>query len=412
MKLVPHIILSVLTVCLATECTKVNYGAPEDMPESVAVSFKFDWQDQETPGEMYVVMSRIINTVHYGWLVAPDGTVTGQIPDYETPQDDGTGDENTGETGDDEGNTGTGEGNDGGQTDETATENTAGKGVDVEYDTDNPTVLPSMTVMNGEYYIMSFNQNVTSFSTSGLQAFLNDPAASMKDIRLSAIKMTDEEVLTEYGGERTDFNPLYDFIRDITPVYIEVQQVQISPDRQSEFTLTPSLLSQKITFRINMEIENGVTLENVMAEISGLAGSVETMTGQIDNEETFRSLMTMEEVSSEGNRKIYEGTINTFGLFPSKDQTFITGPGILQVTIRATDGTDTKVFHAGINIRQTITDAGILAELENGKFRIARNEVTLEIPNTLKIDKDQIAPGEDQGVEIWIDSDEILDVEI
>ena len=108
MKLVPHIILSVLTVCLATECTKVNYGAPEDMPESVAVSFKFDWQDQEAPGEMYVVMSRIINTVHYGWLVAPDGTVTGQIPDYETPQDDGTGDENTGETGDDEGNTGTG----------------------------------------------------------------------------------------------------------------------------------------------------------------------------------------------------------------------------------------------------------------------------------------------------------------
>ena len=319
MKLVPHIILSVLTVCLATECTKVNYGAPEDMPESVAVSFKFDWQDQEAPGEMYVVMSRIINTVHYGWLVAPDGTVTGQIPDYETPQDDGTGDENTGETGDDEGNTGTGEGNDGGQTDETATENTAGKGVDVEYDTDNPTVLPSMTVMNGEYYIMSFNQNVTSFSTSGLQAFLNDPAASMKDIRLSAIKMTDEEVLTEYGGERTDFNPLYDFIRDITPVYIEVQQVQISPDRQSEFTLTPSLLSQKITFRINMEIESGVTLENVMAEISGLAGSVETMTGQIDNEETFRSLMTMEEVSSEGYMKIYEVTINTFCLFPSKD---------------------------------------------------------------------------------------------
>ena len=96
------------------------------MPESVAVSFKFDWQDQEAPGEMYVVMSRIINTVHYGWLVAPDGTVTGQIPDYETPQDDGTGNENTGETGDDEGNTGTGEGNDGGQTDETATENTAG----------------------------------------------------------------------------------------------------------------------------------------------------------------------------------------------------------------------------------------------------------------------------------------------
>ena len=169
MKLVPHIILSVLTVCLATECTKVNYGAPEDMPESVAVSFKFDWQDQEAPGEMYVVMSRIINTVHYGWLVAPDGTVTGQIPDYETPQDDGTGDENTGETGDDEGNTGTGEGNDGGQTDETATENTAGKGVDVEYDTDNPTVLPSMTVMNGEYYIMSFNQNVTSFSTSRIR---------------------------------------------------------------------------------------------------------------------------------------------------------------------------------------------------------------------------------------------------
>lgn len=371
-------ILFIVTAAMIS-CTKVKFGAPEDMPDSVDISFKFDWQDQTAPDEMCVVMSRIINTVHYGWLVDPSGSVKENInPVPDTPDTDGT------------------ETDDGSETE-------AGTGSDATAE-ESPESA-DMNVQNGEYYVMAFNRDISAFTVGGLDEFISDPACSMKDIRLAARKYTHEEFEAEYGTEMTDFNPRYEFIRTIVPVYIEVKEVQLSPAHPAEITITPAPLTQEITFRVRMKIEDGVEIQDVSAEISGLAGSVEIMSGQIDDTETFRSIFKMTEVSANGADRVYEGKLLTFGLFPSKDLAFITGPGILQLSIRASDGENTKVFHAGINIKETISSARLLEKLENDRYRITAGTAVLEIPNTLSIAKDQVAPGDDQGVEIWVDSD-------
>ena len=420
-------ILFIMTAAMIS-CTKVKFGAPEDMPDSVDISFKFDWQDQTAPDEMCVVMSRIINTVHYGWLVDPSGSVKENInPVPDTPDTDGSGtDGGTGtdgtntddgsETGgtDTAGGTETGDGN---TTEGSASEagpaaeeeNTPEAKDEAGTDSDAPAAespeTADMNVQNGEYYVMAFNRDISAFTVGGLDEFISDPACSMKDIRLAARKYTHEEFEAEYGTEMTDFNPRYEFIRTIVPVYIEVKEVQLSPAHPAEITITPAPLTQEITFRVRMKIEDGVEIQDVSAEISGLAGSVEIMSGQIDDTETFRSIFKMTEVSANGADRIYEGKLLTFGLFPSKDLAFITGPGILQLSIRASDGENTKVFHAGINIKETISSARLLEKLENDRYRITAGTAVLEIPNTLSIAKDQVAPGDDHGVEIWVDSD-------
>ncbi len=394
-------ILFIMTAAMIS-CTKVKFGAPEDMPDSVDISFKFDWQDQTAPDEMCVVMSRIINTVHYGWLVDPSGSVKENInpvpdtPDTGGTETDGTNTENGSQTGDTDtaGGTETGDGN-----------TTGGSASEADPTAEESPETADMNVQNGEYYVMAFNRDMSAFTVGGLDEFISDPACSMKDIRLAARKYTHEEFEAEYGTEMTDFNPRYEFIRTIVPVYIEVKEVQLSPAYPAEITITPAPLTQEITFRVRMKIEDGVEIQDVSAEISGLAGSVEIMSGQIDDTETFRSIFKMTEVSANGADRVYEGKLLTFGLFPSKDLAFITGPGILQLSIRASDGENTKVFHAGINIKETISSARLLEKLENDRYRITAGTAVLEIPNTLSIAKDQVAPGDDQGVEIWVDSD-------
>ena len=47
-----------------------------------------------------------------------------------------------------------------------------------------------------------------------------------------------------------------------------------------------------------------------------------------------------------------------------------------------------------------------------GLYRISKDKVSLQIPARLTILKDQIAQGDGQGVEIWVDSDEYFDTEI
>lgn len=377
MKTLPHILLTaVICSCALTGCTRVDYGTPEEVRDDVGVSFRFDWKGMTPPEEMQVVMSRVINTLHYGWTVYSDGTVKGGITEAENTDNP-----------DNDGNP------------------SAGNGTE--------TGTPGPTVINGEYFVMAFNCDDSVMMASGLQDFLTNPGASMKGICLKAAEMPEEEVKEQYGGEQTDFNPSFGFIRQVPPTFAGTGKASLFSDEPAEIIIEPAPVTQRITFRIKVETEPGVTIESVMAEISGIAGSVEIMTGEIDNENTYRNLFAMHETGTSGSSaKEYEGTISAFGLFPAGEQTYITGPGIFQITIRATDGENTKVFHAGINIRETITGAGMVEELENGNFRIARNEVVLDIPAVLKIDKGQIGHGEDQGVETWVDSDEILNVEI
>ena len=128
---------------------------------------------------------------------------------------------------------------------------------------------------------------------------------------------------------------------------------------------------------------------------------------------TCRVLFPAREVSREGQTVLYEGEVNVLGLFPGKDDSFITGPGILQLSIQARSGEYERLFHAGINLKGTITRAGLMNALpgETG-FRVAREEAVLTVEALLKIKNNQIEPGGDgQGVEVWFDSDKI-DVEV
>ena len=175
-------------------------------------------------------------------------------------------------------------------------------------------------------------------------------------------------------------------------------------------------LTQKITFRIEIEVEEGVAIsgERMEAEISGVAGRIQMMSAQV-RDSSYRVIFDMVKTGQNAGRDVYEGDIDVLGLFPGDNGTDVVGAGILQLTIRAGSDGKERLFHAGVNLSDPIREAGLMEELEDGSgYRAARSSATIVVGSSLRISHDQVSQGDEvQGVEIWFDSeDNNIDIEV
>ena len=315
-------------------------------------------------------MSRILRSVHYLWTVDADGAVHVLDSTDFAPEEGGASLPGFEEGGD-------------------PFEPVAGKAAAADSTAADSTALSGLPeVEPGDYYVMAFNLE-------------------------QAREMDDAAVAAFVGNSHADFNPSYAYIRDSGPLFLDVMKETFAEGAVKSLRLEPERLTQRIAIRFRLELEEGVEVERITGEISGVAGEVELMSGTVDDSVTYRSLFEAAEVSREGQVSLYEGVVNVLGLFPGKDDSFITGPGILQLSIRARSGEYERVFHAGINLKETITRAGLMNALPgDAGFRTAREEAELQVESLLRIRNDQVEPGgEGQGVENWFNSDNI-DVEL
>lgn len=350
---------AVLFLVLATSCAKVEYTGSEDTPTETFVRYTLEWADTTgTPSETTVAMSRILHTIHMSCVMDSSGTITSVLQDtLMTPCDTVTG----------------------------------------------------LTMPNGEYYIIAFNQDNDAYTLDGYQEFLCDKGFSMRDIYIRPKSYTEEEAAANFGGT-TSFNPNLSYAQSMKQVWSDVKKANIHPEIDTVVILSPAPLTQEVTFRIGIEAGSGVEIKKVDAEISGAAEAAQLLTRHISDTTTCKVPFTMDAVGNDGAATIYQGSIWTLGLFPAIDATYSTGPGILQVSVTATSEGHEKVFHAGINLKQSITDAGLTEKAaENERlYRLAAREATIDVNAKLHIEKDQIIlDGNGKGVEIWFEKEEL-----
>lgn len=350
---------AVVILALVTGCSTVEYTGGADTPTRTFVRYRLDWGGQtEVPSEITAAMSRILNTVHFSCLFDSLGTMTSVLRDSSM----------------------------------------------VACDT-----LTGLTMPNGEYYVMAFNTQSSSNILSGYSSFVIDNTASMRDIYISAHRYSEEET-DALTGKGTDFNPTQSYIKQLEPVWLDVQKVNIHPDIDTIVTFAPVPLTQSISFRIGIETEDGVEIEEVTADISGAPGSVQLMTGHISDTLTHRVPFAMSPVGMRGLSQMYEGSVCVAGLFPSLDATYITGPGILRISVKAKAGGRERTFRAGINLKPALTDAGLVEKVSETErlYRIGVSKAMIDVDARLRIRQGQIVvDGDGQGVGIWIDKDEL-----
>ncbi|MBQ7811287.1 MAG: hypothetical protein IJ394_01880 [Bacteroidales bacterium] len=358
-KAVMKVFAAIAAVIAAAGCSTVEYTGSKDTPTETFVRYRLDWAGQTTvPSEMTIAMSRIINAVHFSCMMDSLGTMTSVLRDSTL----------------------------------------------VPCDT-----LTGLTMPNGEYYILAFNRHPDINMLSGYQAFISDKAASMRDMYISAMRYSDAEI-SGLLGERTDFNPTQGYIREVKPTWIDVRKANIHPDIDTVVTMTPVPLTQNIRFSIAVETEPGVEIEKVTAEISGVPETVQLMTGHISDTLTHRVPFSMEPSGTRGTAQTYEGSVCVLGLFPSMDATFSTGPGILQIAVKAKAAGHERTFRAGINLKQSITEAGTVTKVSETDrlYRIGVSEAVIDIDAKLRIEQNQIVlDGNGLGVEVWFEKGDL-----
>ena len=356
-------------------CTDVKLEDKSGLPDNVKVNFSLDWPsdipEEERPEQVYVAMSRIINTVHYVWLT----DLSGNIGQSYLPQEPGAG------------------------------------GTVTPADAAAEPGAPG-TVSNGEYYIMAFNDAQSAYTIDALDDFASDKAVSLRDLYAVSSPLTPEEI----GKEHADFNPSFGYVKESIPLFLDVKKQTLFPDMTPDVALDMRSLTQKITFRIEIEVEEGVAIsgERMEAEISGVAGRIQMMSAQV-RDSSYRVIFDMVKTGQNAGRDVYEGDIDVLGLFPGDNGTDVVGAGILQLTIRAGSDGKERLFHAGVNLSDPIREAGLMEELEDGSgYRAARSSATIVVGSSLRISHDQVSQGDEvQGVEIWFDSeDNNIDIEV
>jgi len=348
-----------LVLAIIAGCSTVEYTTGKDTPTETFVRYTLDWEGQtEVPSELTVAMSRILHTVHFSCLMDSLGTMTSVLRDSTmTPCD----------------------------------------------------TLTGLTMPNGEYYIIAFSSIPSTCTISGYDSFIYDNAASMRDILIKADAYTAEEAAGMSGGQ-TDFNPTQGYIKEMGHIWSDIIKANIHPDIDTIVTLTPKPLTQSLTFRIGIEAEAGVEIEKVEADISGVPPSVQLMTRHISDTLTCRVPFAMERKGALGSADYYEGSVCVPGVFPSVDPTYTTGAGILHIAIDAKADGHRRTFHASINLKQQLTDAGVVERTaENDRlYRTGVSEALIESGTKLKIEEHQIIlDGNGQGVEVWEEKDDL-----
>lgn len=374
-----------LLLAIAVSCNSFEYGYDENNPGNIRpnesnLNFSVSWDQANLSGKipdgLTVLMSRKVNTLHYVWQI--DGNGAFIIPEPEVPETDAP--------------------------------------------EESGPVMP--IIRNGDYYAIAYSDDAGFYQFSSNSEFAEDPSKSMLDMYVSIPSLPDDEVSPD--KDLIDFNSYAGFVKHAErPLYLDIIKDVAFPSSASSVVLHPKDLRRELTFRIKATTEEGVTIDRITGVLSGVATQVQLMSGLMTRANTAKVIFEMECVGTEGGLDkedrpilydIYEGKVGLLGLFPPEDRAFITGPGILQVSVEASvvDGnkTSTRVFHAGLNLLALLGDAELMVPSADkmGYSMIEQKQIRkIVIQPVLNVMKNQIMANEAEGLDQWFENEaEIL----
>lgn len=252
-------------------------------------------------------------------------------------------------------------------------------------------------------------------------------------ITYRSFKVNDKAVTGKYGDWKS-YNTYSDYISSfVNPVYMDhlnYIDVPIADEASNAVRLdfSPQPITQHVMFRMQIEKEEGVMVDSIIAEISGIPAAMELSTGLLRPEKSYKMLFKMgypslanREDSLHVSPLVCSGELETTGIVRSANESLQTGPGILSLAVythvlrKGVDGLSDrafqKVFYAGINLFHTLTQTKLLEwDEEQAKYKQVCREAILDIGDILKIDQDRIVNGgsDNTGMDRWFDGENII----
>ncbi len=199
------------------------------------------------------------------------------------------------------------------------------------------------------------------------------------------------------------------YVSDAGEIFADFFTHHVNDSKESRsIKLTPKNLSQELTVRFNTRIGEDVTVESITATLSGIVSEVYPYSGAVNFKDLCSIALPVVKTGGENSLQNYEAKVNILGLFPPKREELTSGPGILQLAIATSSHLGKRTFHAGINLRNTLSETvSLVVDEENSCYNIAGPTCTLNINNTLIITSEAIKGDEKDGVDAWFNMEKI-----
>lgn len=398
-----HLFCLFWILLLAGSCVEVEL-CDESHSHYAMLDFRFHWQkeyEENRPDSMWVVAIRPVNLLRYKFRVTSENEGNKGVLLYPLEEKEP---------------------------------------LDMNWNSDNPslkTLLPKndkLRVKSGEYNFAAYGWDgvVMSAEADILDEEGNEmqegSGLSLKYLSYKHYPVNSPEVTGRFG-EWKDYNAYSDYISECSSrVYIAfTEHIDMPLYRNGgmptvQVDLTPIPVTQDITFVFNVDKAEGVVIDSIVAEISGVPSTLEITTGAVQSGTTYKMLFvpTYGPLATEADslsvaRLRCEGKVSVSGIVSSYSPDMVTGPGILQ-TAFYTHGLDekgkrcVKVFHAGINLYHTFKEKKLLDWDDEKKcYWQTCTEAVIEILPILQVDKDKLQQegSSATGLDFWIPGETI-----
>ena len=244
---------------------------------------------------------------------------------------------------------------------------------------------------------------------STLKSYLTDYNRKVNELFL-CIKPEVGDPPILFGKDLPDFNPQFDYVEKVPRIFYGLATgVHAVPGTDTEVTVDMRPISQEVKVIFKVRLNGDIEIrEEPVVELSGICGHFNLMEAYVDTTELYRSVVEAELIpeKSTADLKYYEASFHTLGIVPSYDETYLNGPGIFQVAVKAAStkpdakNKEGRYVYAGINPHAELTASQIIVEGDDGKLRLrfSKEAVLVEVEKELVIDENfLVEPGKGLG---------------
>jgi len=268
------------------------------------------------------------------------------------------------------------------------------------------TAHSNVVLPNGEWICTVLNEKVQGMTLYGLDEFMAKDSCSMKAITARADTISYSE-LTGIRGY-IDTNPGMPYYREIKGNVSGFGRVQVNGVSNNKLILPLKDLAVKAVFNLNVKIEEGVTVERMIGEVSGVPGIISLMDKEVVASSKGKTLFGVYPDGADGSR--WNGSVKIAGIIPPVSSDRIIGDGILILRIYVLNEGERMVYVAAMNLKSLLDNKTILIPTDRSGIYHCSESVSyvFDIPSTLWLTPAGIRPCDDGlGMNEWVNGEKI-----
>lgn len=280
-------------------------------------------------------------------------------------------------------------------------------------------------VKPGEYYVCAIRKPYEGVVMDSLWNFVESTNVSFNDIvlRFEEVKKEDLPELKNKDGSVIKWisnqGDEYPYFRNISPMEFDLKKnFTINSNSTVDVDFNPGFITQKVIIPFTVHLKNGVEIENVLMEISGVVKerylSKDVLIADNEGKNTGCVIVKPKLVSStpDGEELYYEAEVNSFGLMPNKLINSSIGPGLMHLVIYGKVGNKVKPLNTTKNISRFLEESGSVEynEMDN-VYRVLNHELKLKTGFEFEITAERILSDTEDGIEEWEDDGNDIDGE-